>query len=79
MKLKQLSKARKINAAIWAALTLIMAIYIHESWSDNGCEGFCLWVGVFADSAGVAIIGKCVDCAIRDIQNKQDIDKYEYR
>lgn len=80
MKLKQLSRARKINAAIWAALTLSMAVFIYCDWSyDNCCEGFPLWAGVIVDSAMVAFLGFCADCAIRDIEKKAKEDKYEYR
>ena len=80
MKLKQLSRARKINAAIWAALTLATAVLIYCTWSyDNCCEGFELWAGVIVDSVMVAFLGFCCDCAIRDIEKKAKEDKYEYR
>ena len=80
MKLKHFSRARKINAAIWAALTLAIGVFIYCDWSyDNCCEGFPLWAGTIVDSAMVAFLGFCSDCAIRDIEKKAKEDKYEYR
>ena len=78
MKLNNLSRARKINAAVFTALVLAISIYVYCAWGEQGCEGFCLWAGVIGDGGMIALIGFCIDRAIRDIQNKQNIDKYEY-
>ena len=78
MKLKNLSRARKINAAVFTALVLAISIYVYCAWSEQGCEGFCLWAGVIGDGGMIALIGFCIDRAIRDIQNNRKINKYEY-
>ena len=78
MKFKQLSRARKINAAVFAAMVFALSIYVYCAWSEQGCEGFCLWAGVIGDGSMLALIGFCCDRAIRDIENKNKIDKYEY-
>ena len=79
MKLTELSRARKISAAIFAAMALALAVYVYCAWSEQGCEGFSLWAGVIGDGGMVALIGICADCAIRDIERKyKEEDKYEY-
>ena len=78
MKLKQLSKARKINAAIWAVIAIAVGVCVYNSWSNGGCTGFFLWLGVLTDSLAMVFLGYGCDRAIRYIENQNKNDKYDY-
>lgn len=72
------TKARKINAIIFAVLSIAMGVFEYLSWCDYGIDA-SLFVMILAVSGGIAIFGYCVDFAIRDIENQNKIDKYDYR
>ena len=81
MKLKQLSKARKVNAILFTVLDLFLIIYVCIEWHNQGCEIYSLIAAICVHGGGWAVIGFCADQAIKDFQkdNALKSNKYEYR
>ena len=81
MKFSQLSRARKVNAILFTVLDIFLVTYVCITWYKQGCGAYSLIAAIFFHGAGWAVIGFCVDQAIKDIQHDIEYrksNKYEY-
>lgn len=63
--------ARRINAAIWAAIGITLTIWVCIEWHKQGCGWDSLWVGGLWNITLSLCIGLVIDNHIKEhYQNK---------
>lgn len=61
-------KARKINAAIWAVVAVVISTMVCVEWHSQGCEWWQLAVAIAFYAAGCLGIWGVIDQTIKDIK-----------